>query len=157
MCELFLPEGLAEDPAEDSALVDFFEAFLLDRLPVVFAGDSPLVPCIIWSSLRRGETGVTVALGFPPVGDASRVAFGDAIADADVVAEAVALGEEVADGDVAVCVCAITGAAARPRMASAVPHRRDVFTLLHEVTQNGSALFRTRHILFAVSAFPRCT
>jgi hypothetical protein len=51
LCELFLPEGLAEDPAEDSALVDFFEAFLLDGLPVVFAGDSPLVPCIIWSPL----------------------------------------------------------------------------------------------------------
>jgi len=51
LCELFLPEGLAEDPAEDSALVDFFEAFLLDGLPVVFAGDSPLIPCIIWSPL----------------------------------------------------------------------------------------------------------
>lgn len=49
LCELFLPEGLADDSADDSALVDFFELFALDGLPVVSAGDSPVVPCIIWS------------------------------------------------------------------------------------------------------------
>ena len=53
LCELFLPEGLADDSAEDSALVgfsalvDFFEAFVLEGLPVVSAGDSPLVPCFV--------------------------------------------------------------------------------------------------------------
>jgi len=55
LCELFLPEGLADVSAEDSvlvgfsALVDFFEPLALDGLPVVSAGDSPVVPCIIWS------------------------------------------------------------------------------------------------------------
>jgi hypothetical protein len=63
LCELFFPEGLADVSAEDSVLVDvsglvafsapvdFFELFVLDGLPVVSAGDSPVVPCIIWSPL----------------------------------------------------------------------------------------------------------
>jgi len=60
--ELFLLEGLADDSAEDSSLVDFsalvafsplvdfFEPFVLG-LPVVSAADSSLVPFIIWSPL----------------------------------------------------------------------------------------------------------
>jgi hypothetical protein len=47
LCEFFLPEGLADDSAEDSVPVDFFELFVVDGLPVVSAGDSPAVPCII--------------------------------------------------------------------------------------------------------------
>ena len=53
--ELFLLEGLSDVAPEDSglvdfsALVDFFELLVLelDGLPVVSAGDSPLVPCIV--------------------------------------------------------------------------------------------------------------
>jgi hypothetical protein len=53
LCELFLLEGLADDSAEDSALVafsplvDFFELFVreLDGLPAVSDEDSPVVPC----------------------------------------------------------------------------------------------------------------
>jgi len=47
LCELFLPEGLADDSAEDSVPVVFFELFVVDGPPVVSAGDSPAVPCII--------------------------------------------------------------------------------------------------------------
>ena len=62
LCELFLLEGLADDSAEGSSLVDFsalvafsplvdfFEPFVLE-LPVVSAADSSLVPFIIWSPL----------------------------------------------------------------------------------------------------------
>ena len=92
-----------------SAVVDFFELFVLDGLPVVSAGDSPVVPCIISSPLWRGETGVAPGFAFPPGGDASRVApraaFDDAVAlgVAEAVADALAVGgalaETVADGD----------------------------------------------------------
>jgi len=44
LCEFFLPEGVADDSAEDSVPVDFFELFVVDGLPVVSAGDSPAVP-----------------------------------------------------------------------------------------------------------------
>jgi len=57
LCELFLFEGLAEDSAEDSALVDFsalvafsplvdfFEPFVLDDdVPALSADDSEPVP-----------------------------------------------------------------------------------------------------------------
>ena len=47
LCELFLPEGLADDSAEDSVPVVFFELFVVDGLPVVSAGDSAVVPGII--------------------------------------------------------------------------------------------------------------
>jgi hypothetical protein len=47
LCELFLPEGLADDSAEYSVPVDFFELFVVDGLLLVSAGDSPAVPCII--------------------------------------------------------------------------------------------------------------
>jgi hypothetical protein len=107
LCELFLVEGLADDSAADcvvvdfSALEDFVEAFLLevDGLPVVSAGEAPVF--------------VRVAL------------FGEALAlgAAEAVAAAVALGEAVADGEVVVWVCALIGAAAKPRMASAAPHK----------------------------------
>jgi hypothetical protein len=50
LCELFLPEGLADDSAlvAFSPLVDFFELFVLelDGLPVVSDEDSPVVPCV---------------------------------------------------------------------------------------------------------------
>src|SRR2546423_12995262 len=61
--ELFLLEGLVDDSAEGSSLVDFsalvafsplvdfFEPFVLDGLPVVSAPDSSPVPFIIWSPL----------------------------------------------------------------------------------------------------------
>ena len=105
--ELFLVEGPADDSAADcvvvdfSALEDFVEAFLLevDGLPVVSAGEAPVF--------------VRVAL------------FGEALAlgAAEAVAAAVALGEAVADGEVGVWVCALSGAAAKPRMASVAPHK----------------------------------
>jgi hypothetical protein len=105
LCELFLPEGLADDSAEDSALVafsplvDFFELFVLelDGLPVVSGEDSPVVPCVVWSALCRAEAGDVPVLAFVPC-----VALpGDALslAAAEAVAAAVALGEALAEAD----------------------------------------------------------
>jgi hypothetical protein len=97
----FLPEGLAEDSADDSALVDFsvlvafsplvdfFELFVLelDGLPVVSAAGPVLV------------LAPRVAL----VGDALALASAEAVADAlalgEALAEADALGEALAVGD----------------------------------------------------------
>ena len=59
LCELFLLEGVAEDSADDSALVDFsalpdfLELFVpeLDGLPAVSPADSSLAPFVVWSPL----------------------------------------------------------------------------------------------------------
>ena len=111
LCELFLPEGLADVLAEDSALVAF----------------SPLVD--FFELLCRGETGDAPVFAFasPNValpGDALALAAADALADAD----AVALGEALTLG--VVWVCALSGAAFKPRTVSAAPLKRDIFMML---------------------------
>lgn len=89
MC--FLPEGLAEDSADESPVVDFFELFVLelDGLPVVSAA----APLLVLAP-RIALVGDVLALA---LGAAEAVA--DAVALGETLAAADALGEAVAAGD----------------------------------------------------------
>jgi hypothetical protein len=109
--ELFLPEGLADVSAEDSALVGF--SVLVDLFELLCRGETGDAPFFAFASAR-------VALP----GDALALAAADAVADADALGEALTLG--------VVWVCALSGAAAKPRMVSAAPLKRDTFMMLYK-------------------------
>jgi hypothetical protein len=99
----FLPEGLAEDSADDSALVDFsvlvafsplvdfFELFVLelDGVPVVSAEDPVLV-----LAPRVALVGDALALA-----SADALALGEALAEVDALAEALAVGDALTPAD----------------------------------------------------------
>jgi hypothetical protein len=107
LCELFLLEGLAEDSADDSALVDFsvlvafsplvdfFELFVLelDGLPVVSAADPVLV-----LAPRVALEGDALALAAAEAVGAA-VALGEALAEADALGEALAVGDALIPTD----------------------------------------------------------
>src|SRR5256885_6072916 len=105
----FLAEGLAEDSADDSAvvdfsalvafspLVDFFELLVLelDGLPVASAA-APVL-----------ELALCVALVGEALAPAEVVAAADAVALGEALAETVALGEALAMGDALILAVAL--------------------------------------------------
>jgi len=85
LCEPFLPDGLTPVSGEDaelvelvafSALLDFFESFVLGAPPLLSAGGAPAVAPV-------ALLGDPLALA---AGEAVAAALGEAVADGDVVA-----------------------------------------------------------------------
>jgi hypothetical protein len=103
LCELFFPEGLDDDSADDSALVDFsvlvdfFELFVGEGELEGSARDAPLVPCGDALDLARAPE--VDLLGTLALAAAEAVALGEAVAEAVSLGDAVAAGEVFTEAD----------------------------------------------------------